>query len=57
MNVDLKYNYDDALRRQNLTQSQVDLLREASHKCESIPKSLTNKQVKYLRQTITSTFR
>lgn len=45
MNVDLKFDYIEALKRHNLTQSQVDVLRESAKKYPTIPKSLTNKQV------------
>lgn len=47
MDVDLKFDYLDALRRQNFTQSEIDLLRDTinAKKCDLIPNSLTNKQV------------
>lgn len=45
MECDLKYDYQEALRRTNLSQSAVDLLRGAAIKCESLPRPLTDKQV------------
>ena len=45
MNVDLQFDYSDALKRVNYSQAQVDSLRESARKIVIIPKSLTNKQV------------
>ena len=45
MNIDLKFDYTEALKRHGLTQAQVDMLRESAKKHVIIPKSLTNKQV------------
>lgn len=45
MDVDLKFDYGEAMKRQNLTQEQVDALRESAKMCSMVPKSLTNKQV------------
>lgn len=43
--MDLKFDYAEALKRQNFNQSQVNALRDAADKCESLPKVLTDKQV------------
>lgn len=45
MNFDLKFDYDDALKRHDLKQSQIDELRESAKNFPIIPKSITNKQV------------
>lgn len=44
--MDLLYDYEAALKKCGLTQSQVDKLRELANDCKTIPKSLTNKQVR-----------
>lgn len=46
MNVDLTYDYCEALKRCGFNQAQVDALRESAKKHAIIPKSLTNKQVR-----------
>lgn len=43
--MDLKFDYAEALTRQNFNQSQVNALRDAVEKCESLPKAMTDKQV------------
>jgi hypothetical protein len=45
MEVDLKFDYNDALRRHSLSQSQIDKLRESAKNYPIVPNSLTNKQV------------
>lgn len=45
MNVDLEYDYAEALKRQGHKQSDVDTLRNAVDKFAIVPKSITNKQV------------
>lgn len=45
MNVDLKYDYHEALKRCNFTQAQIDVLRESAKAYSIVPKSITNKQV------------
>jgi hypothetical protein len=45
MNFDLKFDYGEALKRHNLSQSQVDALKESAKNFPIVPKSLTNKQV------------
>lgn len=47
MNGDLKFDYISALKRVNYSQAQVDVLRESVKSVSTIPKSLTNKQVKF----------
>lgn len=47
MNLDLEYNYEEALKRQQHSQSDVDSLRKCVQKFEYVPKSLTNKQVSF----------
>lgn len=42
---DLKFDYGVALKRENFTQSQIDVLRESAKSLAVVPKSLTNKQV------------
>lgn len=46
MNVDLEYDYAEALKRQQHKQSDVDSLRALVEKHQIIPKSITNKQVR-----------
>lgn len=41
----MKYNYSEALKRENFTQAQVDELRESVKSCAIIPKALTNRNV------------
>lgn len=43
--MDLKFDYAEALKRQNFNQSQVNAFRDAVEKCETLPKVLTDKQV------------
>lgn len=47
MNGDLKFDYMNALKRVNYSQSQVDVLRESVKSVATIPTSLTNKQVNF----------
>lgn len=47
--MDLLYDYEAALKKCDLTQSQVDELRELASDCKIIPKTLTNKQVSFCR--------
>lgn len=46
MNIDLSYDYSEALKRCGFNQAQVDVLRESAKKHAIIPKYLTNKQVR-----------
>lgn len=46
MNVDLEYDYAEALKRQGHKQSDVDALRNIVEKFPMVPKSITNKQVR-----------
>lgn len=43
--MDLKFDYEQALKRQNFNQSQVNALRDAAEKFDELPKSLTDKHV------------
>lgn len=45
MDFELKFDYLESLKRENFTQSQIDVLRESVKSCAIVPKSLTNKQV------------
>lgn len=45
MDADLKFDYNAALKRVNLSQSSIDLLRDTANNYELLPKSLTDKQV------------
>lgn len=45
MNVDLEYNYAEALKRQGHIQSDVDALRNIVDNYRHVPKSITDKQV------------
>lgn len=54
MNFDLEYDYAEALRRQGHKQADVDELRDSMREIAVIPKSITNKQVRY--QTITESY-
>lgn len=47
MNLDLEFNYEEALKRQKHSQNDVDALRKCVQKFEYVPKSLTNKQVRF----------
>lgn len=47
MSADLKFDYMNALKSVNYSQSQVDVLRESVKNVAIIPKSLTNKQVNF----------
>lgn len=40
------YNYEEALKRQNLRQEDVDLLRERAKGSKSVPKFIIDKQVR-----------
>lgn len=46
MNVDLEFDYVEALKRQGHKQTDVDALRNAVESYPVIPKSITNKQVR-----------
>lgn len=46
MEMDLLYDYEAALKKCGLKQSQVEKLRELARDCEIIPKTLTDKQVR-----------
>lgn len=46
MNVDMEYDYAEALKRQGHKQADVDALRNIVQKFSIVPKSITNKQVK-----------
>lgn len=46
MNVDLEYDYAEALKRQGHKQTDIDALRSALESCSFVPKSITNKQVR-----------
>lgn len=46
MNVDLEYDYVEALKRQGHKQADVDALRSALQQVPVVPKSITNKQVR-----------
>jgi hypothetical protein len=45
MNLDLDYDYSEALQRQGRKQSDVDALRQSMLSFAVIPKSITNKQL------------
>lgn len=45
MNVDLEYDYAEAMKRQGRTQEDVDELRQSVSQSSAVPKSITNKQV------------
>lgn len=45
MEFDLKFDYAEALRREDYSQSQIDAMRISAKKSSIVPKSLTNKQV------------
>lgn len=45
MNVDLEYDYAEAMKRQGHKQADVDALRSALQQVPVVPKSITNKQV------------
>jgi endoplasmic reticulum protein 29 len=46
MNIDLEYDYAEALKRQKRKQSEVDAMRAIVDRHQIIPKSITNKQVR-----------
>ena len=46
MNVDLEYDYAEALKRQGHKQSDVDEIRKVVETYGMVPKSITNKQVR-----------
>lgn len=46
MNVDLEYDYAEAMKRQGHMQADVDALRSALQEVPVVPKSITNKQVR-----------
>lgn len=45
MSYDLKFDYREALKRENFTQGQIDTFREILKASVNVPKSVTNKQV------------
>lgn len=45
MDFDLEYDYEEALKRQEIDAKDVDLLRLAVADIDVIPKTMTNKQV------------
>ena len=45
MNIDLEYDYSEALKRQGHTQADVDAIRNLVSQYPHIPKSITDKQV------------
>jgi hypothetical protein len=47
MNVDLEYNYEEALKRQGHSQLEVDSLRNLIGNYSHVPKSITDKQVSW----------
>lgn len=55
MNVDLEYDYAEALKRQGHKQSDVDEIRKAVETYGIVPKSITNKQVR--KKAVLSEFR
>jgi hypothetical protein len=44
------YDYEKALKRQNLTQDDVDLLRESSKRSPVVPRFIHDKQVRILNE-------
>lgn len=45
MSADLEYDYEEALKRQNFTEANVNELREAAEKYDNVPKNLSSKKV------------
>lgn len=45
MDFDLEYDYEEALERQKIDNSDIELLRKSIADIDVIPKTLTNKQV------------
>lgn len=45
MSVDLEYNYKKALKRQKLTDKNVNELREKIKTLENVPKNLSSRKV------------
>lgn len=45
MNIDLEYNYAEALKRQGRTQLEVDAIRDVVRQYPIVPKSITDKQL------------
>lgn len=54
MNVDLEYDYADALKRQGQKQADVDAVRNIVAKYPIVPKSITNKQVNLTPPSLTA---
>jgi hypothetical protein len=50
MNVDLEYDYAEAMKRQGHKQSDVDALRKIVECYDVVPKAITNKQVREKRR-------
>lgn len=44
-NFDLLYDYEDALQRLNRKQSEINSLRKLIESCDTIPQTITDKQV------------
>ena len=47
MEYDLKYDYSEALKRQKHTQSDVNEIRRIISKIPHVPKTITDRKVKY----------
>lgn len=47
MNVDLEYNYEEALKRQGRSQQEVDAIRNIVSNYSHIPKCITDKQASF----------
>lgn len=45
MSYDLKFDYQEALKRENFSQGQIDEFRESLKTSANVPKSVTNRQV------------
>lgn len=45
MNIDLEYDYDEAMKRQGHRQTDVDAVRKIVDSYPVVPKSITDKQV------------
>ena len=45
MDFDLEYDYEEALKRQNIDPADIEILRKTVAEIEVIPKTLTDKQV------------
>ena len=48
--IDLEYDYTEALKRQGQTQTDVDALRNIVELYPVVPKSITNKQVRFTQR-------